>query len=82
MTDARRKGCRGKARERAQTGLARHPSAAPLLAIMAVTALLDQHVAEAATWHGKLHAVAPEVAGKIRTQAISGGVMAALQWPE
>lgn len=71
-----------KAREHAQTGLARHPSAAPLLAIMAVTALLDQHVAEAAIWHGKLHAVAPEVAGKIRTQAISGGVMAALQWPE
>ncbi|WP_326538029.1 tetratricopeptide repeat protein [Pseudorhodoferax sp.] len=71
-----------KAREQAQAVLARMPSAPPMLAIMAVTDLLEHRVAEAAAWHGKLHAVAPEIAGKVRMQAISSGVMGALQWPE
>lgn len=71
-----------KAREHAQVTLARYPSAAPMLAIMAVALLSEHRVTEAADVHRQLHAVAPEIAGKVRMQAISGGVMAALQWPE
>lgn len=75
-------GLPGQAREHAQLVLKRHPSAPPVLGLMTVSYLLDQNREEALVWYVKLYAVAPEAARKIRSQAITGGTMAALSWPE
>lgn len=71
-----------KARAHAQTVLARQPAVPPLLALMTVSYLVENNATEAAVWHRRLHAAAPEVAGKIRMQAIGNGLAAAQQWPE
>jgi len=52
------------------------------LALMAVSYLAENNAAEAGTWHRRLHAAAPEIAGKVRLQAIGAGMAAAQQWPQ
>lgn len=71
-----------KAREHAQAVAARQPALPPVLALIAVSYLAENNVAEAGSWHRRLHAAAPEIAGKVRQQAIGAGIAAAQQWPE
>jgi tetratricopeptide (TPR) repeat protein len=71
-----------KAREHAQAVVARQPALPPALALMAVSYLAENNAIEAGTWHRRLHAAAPEIAGKVRLQAIGAGMAAAQQWPQ
>lgn len=71
-----------KAREHAQAVAARQPALPPVLALIAISYLAENNIAEAGNWHRRLHAAAPEIAGKVRQQAIGAGLAAAQQWPE
>ncbi|KQP21795.1 hypothetical protein ASF43_26210 [Pseudorhodoferax sp. Leaf267] len=75
-------GMSAHAREHAQVFMSRQPAAPPVLALMTLSYLVEQNPGEASAWYRKLHAAAPEAARKIRSQAISGGMVAALSWPE